>query len=216
MAAGLAHELRNPLAVISSCAQFCIDTVKLDRILKENFQVIFRNSQRANHLIKDLLNFARPPEFQWQAIDINPIIRHMLKMARLEKSTSRIHFVKKFQNDLPKFEADKEKLGQVILNLIQNAVHAIKGNGAVTISSSFDSRQKQIWIVVKDTGPGIPDDYRHRIFDPFFTTKDRGTGLGLSICHTLVQQHGGNIFVTCPETGGTEMAVVLPVKDIFD
>ena len=212
MAAGLAHELRNPLAVISSCAQLCLDTPKLNCDLKENFQVIFRNCQRANILIKELLNFARPPEFKWQFTDLNSVVLHMLNMAQLEKSTDRIEFLDELQDDLPEIRADEEKIGQVILNLIQNAAQAIEGYGIVTVRSSFDATNKRIMIVVEDNGSGIAQEYRQRIFDPFFTTKDHGTGLGLSICHTLVQQHGGEINAVFPETGGTAMTINLPTK----
>lgn len=211
LAAGLAHELRNPLAVISSCSQFCMDNMKLERQVNENFQVIYRNAQRASNLINELLNFARPSKLEWEEVDINAITARMLNMAKLERKSFHIDFVPLLEKRLPRVRGDREKLGQVFLNLLQNAIQAISENGKIVLQTHYVESEGVVEINVIDDGPGIPGDYRHRIFDPFFTTKDGGTGLGLSISHSIIEQHNGSIAVEPGDDGGTRVSVRLPV-----
>lgn len=212
LSAGLAHELRNPLAVISSCSQFCLDNMRLERLLKENFQVIYRNAKKASKLINDLLEFARPSDLDWMEIDMNEVITRMSHMAALEARSSHITFVSRLRKRLPKVMGDEEKLGQAFLNIIQNAVQAVSGKGKIILQTKFLASQDLVEATVIDDGPGIPEDYRSRIFDPFFTTKDRGTGLGLSICHSVVEQHKGSIIVDSGDGGGTRVSVRLPLN----
>ena len=213
LSAGLAHELRNPLAVISSCAQFCMENMNLEELINENFKVIYRNSQRASKLISELLTFARPDKLNYKPVDLNQLIERMLRMATLETDPSHLTFIKRFEAGLPKIPGDEEKLGQVCLNLIQNAIQAVLGKGIIIIETRWDhTEEPMVELSVADNGPGIPLEHRKRIFDPFFTTKDSGTGLGLSICHALVEHHLGLITFECAEEGGTRMTVKLPVK----
>jgi len=201
LSAGLAHELKNPLAIISSCAQFCMDNMTLDLHVNENFQMIFRNSQRASKLINDLLAFAKPSYLEWRAVDINNVITNMWSMAKLESLPFRINFRLKLKTGLPKIVGDEEKLGQVFLNIIMNAMQAVSNKGTVIIKTDFLAEQNQVEADIIDDGPGIPDEYRKSIFDPFFTTKDIGTGLGLSICHSIIEQHNGSITAENVEGG---------------
>lgn len=213
LSAGIAHELRNPLAVISSCAQFCLENMTLERLVAENFHVIFRNSHRASTLISELLAFARPDRLKWKSVNLNRLFERMLHMAELEVDPSHVTFVKRFEKGLLEIPGDEEKLGQVCLNLIQNAIQAISGNGTITLETRVDPTTDQVVeISVADNGSGIPQENLQRIFDPFFTTKDKGTGLGLSICHAIVEQHHGNISVECGEGEGTRINIKLPVK----
>lgn len=213
LSAGLAHELRNPLAVISSCAQFCVENMDLEHLVSENFQVIHRNSQRASKLISELLAFARPDRLHYKSVDMNQLFIKMLHMAALETDPSHITFVKRLEEGLPKIPGDEEKLGQVCLNLIQNAIQAVSGKGIITVETRWDHAvDPMLGLSVSDNGPGIPPEHRKRIFDPFFTTKENGTGLGLSICHAIVEQHLGLIGFECGEEGGTRIAVKLPTK----
>ncbi len=214
LSAGLAHELRNPLAVISTCSQFCLDNMKLERQVIENFQVIYRSSQRASILINELLDFARPSQLEWAEVDINQVIHRMLDMARLERKSFRITFVPMLRKWLPKVMGDRGKLVQLFLNLTQNAVQAVSEGGKIILQTRFVASEGQVEVNIIDDGPGIPDDYRHRIFDPFFTTKDGGTGLGLSICHSIVEQHEGSISVNSEDEGGTRVSVRLPAKRV--
>ena len=212
LSAGLAHELRNPLAVVSSCSQFCLENMKLERLVRENFQVIYRNSQRASKLISELLAFARPDQLEQNEVDINEVLISVLRMTKLEVDPSNVSFVRHLRKGLPKIMGDKEKLGQIFLNLIQNAIHAVSGRGRITLKSRFLAMDDMVEVSVMDNGPGIPEDYRKKIFDPFFTTKEGGTGLGLSICNSIVEQHRGTIRLEQVEEGGTQVSVRLPVK----
>lgn len=212
LAGGLAHELKNPLAVISSCSQFCLENMKLERLVRENFQVIRRNTKRASKLINELLAFAKPDHLEQKELDVNEVLLRMLRMAGLETDPSHTTFVERLKKRLPKLRGDEEKLSQVFLNLIQNAIQAVSGNGEIVLQTGFIAPDNMVEVKVIDNGPGIPEEYRKRIFDPFFTTKDEGTGLGLSICHSIVEQHRGGISVECGEQGGTRVSVRLPVK----
>jgi len=119
LSAGLSHELKHPLAVIGSCSQFCLEKMELERLVRENFQVIYRNSQRANHLLDELLAFARPGSFEQEGVDVNELLSRMLQMAKLEADPFGITFVKSFNERIPKIVGDKGKLSQLFLNLIQ-------------------------------------------------------------------------------------------------
>lgn len=216
LSADLAHELRNPLAVISSCAQFCIENLSLDRLVTENFQMIYRNSQRASHLISELLAFSRPSDIQPRLLNINDILLKMMEMAKLQTVPFHIVIESQLTPDLPPVSGDEEKLEQVFLNILINAVQAVSGEGReekgkVIIRTIFHPNKDQVEVSVIDDGPGIPKEYRKRIFDPFFTTKDGGTGLGLSISYSIIQLHKGIIAAEPNPGGGTRMSVMLPV-----
>ena len=213
LSAGLAHELRNPLAVISSCAQFCLENMDVSGLVFENFKVIHRNSQRASKLIQELLAFARPDQLKWKSVNLNQLIEKMLNMARMGLGASEITFARELDEGLPEIPGDEEKLGQVCINLIQNAIQAIPEDGRITLKTGWDTtRDAMLEFSVTDNGPGIPVEHRKRIFDPFFTTKDGGTGLGLSICDAIVMQHHGFISVQCKATGECKFSVKLPTK----
>ena len=210
LSAGLAHELRNPLAVISSCAQFSLENLSTDRLVTENFQVIYRNSQKASNLINDLLAFSRPADLKQQILNLNDIFLKMTDMAKLEMTASRIVFEYELAPDLPLVFGDEEKLGQVFLNIMINAIQAVGGKGTIIMKTAFLPNRRMVEATVIDNGPGIPEEYRKRIFDPFFTTKDGGTGLGLSISFSIVQLHNGAIVAEPNTGGGTRISVMLP------
>ncbi len=211
LSAGLAHELRNPLAVISSCSQFCLENNELKRLVRENFQIIYRNSQRANHLIEGLLAFARPGSLELEEVDVNELLSRMMQMAELESDRFGITVVKRLSEQIPKIMGDKGKLSQLFLNLIQNAIQAVSRKGKIVLESRIPPRDGTIEVSVVDDGAGIPEEYRSRVFDPFFTTKDGGTGLGLSICHTIVEHHRGSIHIESGEETGTRVSVRFPI-----
>ncbi len=211
LSAGLSHELRNPLAVISSCAQFCLDTAELPHNIKENFKMIYRNSQRASGLIKDLLEFAKPSVMVSKPLNINEVVTRMLHMANLEAHSFQVKIKTCFGKKLPEIKGDQEKLGQVFLNLFMNALQAVPVNGTITVQTRVLKSRDLIEVNVIDDGPGIPEEYRQKIFEPFFTTKDSGTGLGLSISHAIVKHHNGSITAGHEGGRGTKISVRLPI-----
>jgi PAS domain S-box-containing protein len=212
LAAGLAHELKNPLAVISSCAQFCVENMELPAPVNENLEMILRSNQRANKLINDLLAFARPSSLEWKEVDVNELVTRTWDMVKLQARPFNTAFVLQLEEMLPEIVGDEEKLGQVFMNLIQNALQASSVGGKITVETRVIPAQGQVEVNVMDEGSGVPEDYRHKIFDPFFTTKDTGTGLGLSICHSIVQQHNGHIGMEHDNLRGTRFSVRLPFK----
>lgn len=212
LSAGLAHELRNPLAVISSCAQFSIENLKVERPLAENLKVIYRNSQKASRLIEELLSFAKPSNLDWKRVRINALLNDVLQMAKLEAKRVRITARLETDPDLPGIVGDQEKLEQVFLNIILNAFQAVSNTGTVTLKTRFLSARNMVEVNVIDNGPGIPEEYRQQVFDPFFTTKDNGTGLGLSISHAIIKQHGGQIRINCDRKNETNISILLPVE----
>ena len=211
LSAGLAHELRNPLAVISSCAQFSIENLTIERPLAENLQVIYRNSQKASRLIEELLSFAKPSNLDWKRLSLNALLGHVVKMARLEASQASIQTCLKADPNLPRIVGDREKLEQVFLNITLNAFQAVSRNGRVTLTTRHVKRAEMVEVNIIDNGPGIPEEYREQVFDPFFTTKDNGTGLGLSISHAIIKQHGGQIRISGERKNGTDMSILLPI-----
>ncbi len=211
LTAGLSHELRNPLAVISSCAQLCLDTMDLSDKLEENMKTIYQNSTKANELINGLLKFARPSEMIWRPVKINEVVKRMLRLAKMEAHSFQVTVDTHFRERMPRITGDEGKLGQVFLNLFMNAFQAVSTKGKIIIQTRALKSKGLIEVNVIDDGPGIPKEYRHKIFDPFFTTKDSGTGLGLSIAHTIVMQHKGIITSGHKKGQGTIMSVKLPI-----
>ena len=213
LSAGLAHELRSPLTAISSYTQFCLEEPKLPTDLKNNLEMINSHVQRANQLIKDLLAFSKPAQIAWNPIDINNILSHTLRMARLEKSGSGILLETDFDPDLPLVQGDGGKISQVFFNIIMNAIEASSKGEKILAQSRYLVEESRVEITIIDNGPGIPKEYLKNIFDPFFTLKDDGTGLGLSIAHTIMEQHKGHIKATTgPEGIGARVSVVFPVN----
>ncbi len=210
LSARLSHELRNPLAVISLCAQFCLDTLNLSRKLEENFQMIYKSSQRASKLIDDLLDFARPSEMIRSPVNVNEVVTRMWQIAKLEAHPFQVVLDSRLGKKLPEIMGDPGKLGQVFLNLFKNAIQATPNEGKITVRTRVLDSKDLIEVEIIDNGPGVPEEYRQKIFDPFFTTRDSGTGLGLSISHTIIKQHRGSITVDCEGNSGTKVSVRLP------
>ncbi len=213
LSVGLAHELRNPLAIITSCSQFCLESMKLPAGLDDNLRIIHRNSQRAVKLINDLLVFAKPSKIDWQPVDINETISRMGQMVLLDRPSRDISLEMVLDTDIPRVIGDAQKIGQVFLNVLLNAADALAGQGKITVQSRRLPSERMVEVVITDNGPGIPDENLASIFDPFFTTKENGTGLGLSITRNIVEQHRGRIDAQCGSDGGARISVMFPVHD---
>jgi PAS domain S-box-containing protein len=210
LSAGLAHELRNPLAIISSCAQFCLKKQPPPDSVADNFQRIYRNALRANALVNDLLDFARPTQIKRKLVNIHDVLEGMLVVALGSKGTATVPVTYKaiYSKEQLFIMGDEDALTRVFLNIFNNAIHV--GRHIVIETHHIGSRNV-VKIDITDDGPGIPEENRNRVFDPFFTTKKGGTGLGLSISHTIVREHGGAIEVVTGGKVGTTFSVILPV-----
>jgi two-component system NtrC family sensor kinase len=220
MAAGIAHEINNPLAVIGEKAGWMRDLLGDEQFREsENFQEYVRSIEkieehveRARKITHNMLGFARRMEPRLDDVDVNAIITQTIELLKNHARINNITIRTDLQSDLPVIASDQSQLQQVLLNLINNAIDAIGKDGSIDVQTLVS--QKMLEIHVRDSGPGIPKDQQRRIFDPFYTTKGfgKGTGLGLSISFGIIQGMGGTITFNSEKGRGTEFVVKLPVK----
>jgi signal transduction histidine kinase len=213
MVAGLAHDLRNPMSVISSCAQFCLENEQLTPVTKDYLQMIQENSRAVNKMLNHFLEFSRA-NLTFKSVNLSQIIKKTWPLAIMDTGGREITFKERLAEDLPEVYGDPEKIERVFLNLFLNAAQAVSQNGAkgtVTVQTRFLRTQNMAEVNIIDNGPGIPTEIQEKIFDPFFTTKKEGTGLGLHLCQYFIDQHKGKIIIGKPREGGTKVTVKLPV-----
>jgi len=212
MAAGLAHEIKNPLGSIRGAAEVLSDDFPPGSRKHELLKVLAKETARLNRVVEDFLSFAKPRPLDLAPTDLNALLDDVISQMRIE--TSGYEIVKRYDPSLPPVRLDAEKIRQVFINIVLNAVSAMEKGGRLTIATSRSGYQAEV--VFQDTGRGIAPENLERIFDPFFSTRPTGTGLGLSISHTIVQNHGGRIEVESEEGAGTKVTVTLPLDEEKD
>jgi len=212
LSAGLAHELRNPLASMSGSVQLLSESAQLDAEDRRLMDIVLREADRLDALITDFLRFARPRPLQPGHFDLARAIHTSLALLRNRPTDKAFTIVESLPESLP-FFGDADQLGQVIWNLLVNAAQALRQEGGDIRVTAQRLSDGAVEIVVSDTGVGIAERHLSTLFDPFFTTKQGGTGLGLSIAHGIVQAHEGRIEVTSREGEGTTFRVVLPSRE---
>ena len=210
LAAGIAHEIKNPLATIKGAVEIAADDKEEAGRKKEFTGIVFDEIKRIENLINDFLNFARPRKPNFSIEDIDEVIDNVLRLCREKTKAKDIKIELIREDKMPGIRIDPEQIKQVLLNMILNAIQSIGQNGIITIDRAMEN--KVMRISLKDTGSGIPEDAVGRIFEPFFTTKKNGTGLGLSISSRIIKNHGGSIKVRSSMTG-TEFVIILPVTE---
>ncbi|WP_457640006.1 two-component system sensor histidine kinase NtrB [Persephonella sp.] len=212
MAAGLSHDIKNPLAAISASA-FAIkkrgNRLKDSKIV-ELAEKIEKNSSRAADIINRLLNYAKPSYYRSEKVDLKEVILSSIEFAVPDSRKKDIQIEKNLQSGVFTY-GDRNSLQQVFINLLINAVEAMEGKGKITITLTKD--ENSAIISIKDTGAGIPEDMLDEIFDPFFTTKEKGTGLGLSVVSRIIKDHNGKVEVYSREGEGTEFVIKLPLLE---
>jgi signal transduction histidine kinase len=216
LAAGLAHEIKNPLAGIKVSMEVLSEGSTIKEEDRAPVLKAIDEIKRIELLIKNLLNFAKPPQPQLTAVDINDLldktVTFSLRHPSLSFNTARgVNVSKEFDKSLPEIMADPMQLQQIFLNLLLNAVDAMPHGGTVAIKTFYDATVNSIRIEISDTGKGIDRRVIGKIFQPFFTTKPKGTGLGLAITKRLIEQHGGDICVESELGRGTIFNIFLPV-----
>jgi len=212
LAAGIAHEVRNPLGAVKTCAQFLEKNSGLDEKNRHFIELILRESNRMEGLISRLLNYARPDERDVQYADINAVIDNAVELAALKANQADVKIGKHYASGIPGLFIDEKRLSQALLNLLLNAVDAIGGSGTISVATSFAAEPRMVRIVIHDTGAGIPKELQEKIFDPFFTTRSGGTGLGLAIVQQIIFEHNGTIAVESLTGEGTAFTIQLPVS----
>jgi PAS domain S-box-containing protein len=214
LAAGVAHELNNPITAIKGYAQLLTKKKELDEPLRKDLETIYRESQRAARITQNLLSFARRHEPEKHLISINEAIEKTLELRAHPMKVNNIEVIVELDADLPKTLADFHQMQQVFVNIINNAEQAMtEAHGKGRLEVKTKKMRDMIQISFADDGPGIPEDNIKRIFDPFFTTKEvgKGTGLGLSICYGLVEAHGGRIYARSKLGQGATFVVEIPI-----
>ncbi|KPJ60652.1 MAG: hypothetical protein AMJ46_05150 [Latescibacteria bacterium DG_63] len=211
LAAGIAHEINNPLTGVLTFAHLLRQKNKVDEQSKEDVNVIIRETTRVREIVQGLLNFARESTPQKELLDMNQVITDTMKLVRSQKEFNNVTVVENLAPGLPLIYGDKNQLQQVFLNLSLNAVEAMEQGGTLSITTTAENGNVQI--AFQDTGCGIKKEHLDDIFEPFFTTKPptKGTGLGLSVSYGIIRRHGGSIEADSKEGEGSTFTITLPV-----
>ncbi|MDH7479945.1 MAG: ATP-binding protein, partial [Syntrophomonadaceae bacterium] len=216
IAAGVAHEIRNPLTSIKGFVQFIEEELDEYDHRLEYTKIIIREVDRVNKIVNELLYYARPSESQITLADVNRVLEDTLVLVNIKMLQPGITLRKKLAHDLPPVLMDEEQIKQVFLNLIINSIQAIEDSGEITIETGQGENNRFVQVAFHDTGVGIPPDLRAKIFDPFFTTRKKGTGLGLAVVSKIVENHGGFIEVSSQPGRGSTFVVSLPIPEEGD
>jgi PAS domain S-box-containing protein len=213
LAAGVAHEINNPLAGILIYAEILQREMEANAKGRDHIEEIINQTQRCKQIVTRLLEFSRQSLGQKTLLSINEIISRCVKLIDKQVIFQNIQIKLSLDRELPQIFGDPGELQQVFTNLLLNAADAMNGLGRITITSCAAPKRDGVIITFADTGSGIPAEMRDKIFEPFFTTKPpgKGTGLGLSIVYGVIQRHGGTIEVESPHGGGTEFIIRLPL-----
>ena len=209
--AGIAHDIRNPLAVLSAMTYHLREKFAgLDASVAKEVETISAQTDRLKRLMNDILDYAKGLTLVKQTIEPKAFLEQCLKLVQtqLGRAHRGVEVKWNLQDPVEPFEADRERLEQVLLNLILNAYEVLEGGGLLTLS--FESSAREVLIKVEDNGPGIPEAALARLFEPFFTTKKHGSGLGLSVSQKIVEAHGGKIEAEWVYPHGTLFTVRIP------
>lgn len=220
MAAGLAHEVKNPLGGIKGAAQLMERELPEESDLREYTGVMIRETERIDRIIRELLDLASPRGMKLVPVNLHRVLGDIILLQRQSVGNRDISFTKHFDPSIPDIMADEEMLTRLFLNLIRNALDAMGESGRLTVTSRVVSdyrmaqnerQSRMVAIEISDDGPGIPAEDLENIWTPFFSTKSGGTGLGLTICHKIVAEHRGMIKVESDKGHGTKFTILLPL-----
>jgi signal transduction histidine kinase len=228
LAAGVAHEVKNPLAVIQLGVDYLSQTLKGNKDVTETVDDMDDAVKRADTVIKGLLEFSRPTELEIKTLSLNTVLEESLLLVKYELSKNNISLDKQLENELPDIELDRNKMKQVFINIFMNAVHAMGKDGTLTARTYSNQLSKDLYnlhcmntkhfkvgdrvviVAIEDTGTGIPEDKIDKLFEPFFTTKPTGigTGLGLSVTRNIIDLHKAVINIMNRKAGGASVSII--------
>ncbi|MBS1238377.1 MAG: hypothetical protein H6R39_37 [Deltaproteobacteria bacterium] len=220
VAAGIAHEVKNPLAIIIQGVAYMRKSASADSILIDVIERINKSAFRADSIIKGLLSFTHQMPIQAEQVEIEPVIEETLSFIEHQLKLKHIKLIKQFSPGLPKLTIDLNQIKQVFLNILLNSVDSIQKGGMIIITAEpvvSESGQQHLQIIIADTGLGIPKDKIEKVFDPFYTTKDgsRNSGLGLSITKGIIDKHHGTIRIESEVEKGTQVIIELPASSPY-
>lgn len=207
LAAGIAHEIRNPMTALKGFIQLLEGSITKDHSMY--YQVITTELQRIDSIINEFLILAKPQAIRFQEKDINQIMKETVDLLTAQAVLYNVQFVTEYNEQLPAIYCEPNQLKKVFINLIKNAIEVMPGGGKITISVK-KAVNKRIIITIEDEGSGIPEEMIKRLGEPFYTTKDRGTGLGLMVSYRIIDEHKGTIKVKSEEGKGTIFQITLP------
>jgi len=214
LAAGVAHEINNPLSIILGYTRLLMKGQSFDDGLKEDLKVIHNNAQTCKKIVEDLLNFSRQKKPQYIEADINSTLESVISVVETQFCRNGITVVKEYDPSIPPVIMDIDKMRQVYMNLLINAYQSMDSGGYIHVCTCYDKAKDGALVVFSDTGCGIPRSIQSRIFEPFFTTKEpgKGTGLGLAVSYGIVKEHRGEISFESEEGNGTTFRIWLPLN----
>ena len=214
MAAGVAHEVGNPLTAISSLVQVCQRKTD-DEFLQEQLKKVRDHIQRINKIVRDLVDFSRPSSMQKEHVQVNEIINSAVGLLEHDARCRDVTFELNLSDDLPVIACVPDQIHQVLVNLLLNAVDAMKGVADPRVTVTTEKAENAIRLTVADIGKGIKQEHQSRIFEPFFTTKEvgSGTGLGLAVSHGIINKMGGTIHVESEYEEGATFIIELPIEN---
>ncbi|MCY7361653.1 MAG: ATP-binding protein, partial [Ignavibacteria bacterium] len=208
---GVAHEIRNPLANISSLAQL-ISKAQIDEKNMRRLKYIITNVEIANKIIKNLLYFASPEEPEYDFNNLNLILHDILASVEARCKKNNIKIIREIPEELSPIHIDKQKIENAFMNFISNSIEAMTKGGELTIKVTEDKVTNEMIINIIDTGEGIPEENMDKILEPFFTTKDEGVGLGMGLAYQTIKLQGGRFKIESKEGIGTKVEIKLPIK----
>jgi two-component system NtrC family sensor kinase len=213
LAAGVAHEINNPLTGILTNSSLMLQDLTPDDPRREDLQTIVDETLRCRKVVKGLLDFARQTAPLKQAVNLNQVVEDVLNLVKNQAAFRDINFNTGLQTNLPAVMADRDQMRQVVLNIVLNAAEAVPHGGEISVISRIDRASNHVCLSITDTGPGISEEIKSRLFEPFFTTKTSGTGLGLAIAYGIMERHKGTITVSSALGKGTTISLRLPVNN---
>ncbi len=218
LAAGVSHEIRNPLMGIGAALELTMENIELDHPQREILMKSMEEIERIDDIINDLLTLAQPKEMNFEPGDINEIILDASQFLSGICKKENVELILHCDDSISSIHIDKGKIRQAIINIALNAIQSMETGGVLKISTSalnhghYSMGNGGIQITVEDNGRGIEPETKEKVFDPFFTTRPDGTGLGLYNCHKVIDAHNGSIFIEDGKSGGTKVSVLLPFK----
>ena len=210
LAAGMAHEIRNPLASISGSVQLLMEAEHAQPEERRLMTIVVKEAERLNSLLSDFLNFARPKPPNKNQCNISEILNELVAMLETDKRFEGIHIIQNYPRELM-LTVDRDQIRQALWDLAINAAEAMKGEGGLAFRAEMADNCN---ISIEDSGPGIDVKIENRIFEPFFSTKEKGTGLGLALVYSVLEAHGGRVTVERSEFGGAKFRLHFPVERI--